>query len=139
METPLIRPQKQIDLENRMNTLGVTEDALVEKFVLGTGKGGQKINKTFSCVYLKHIPTGIEVKCQKERSQALNRFMARRQLCDKIEAILFQKESKALAKQAKIRKQKKRRSRKTKEKILEDKRIVSQKKETRKTITRDEG
>ncbi len=126
------------NLEKRMNALGVTDDAIVEKFILGTGKGGQKINKTFSCVYIKHIPTGIEVKCQKERSQALNRFMARRQLCDKIEAIHFQKQSKELAEQAKIRKQKKRRSRKTKEKILQDKRVVSLKKETRKNVANGE-
>jgi len=137
MEKPLITPQKQQDLETRMNALGITEDSLVEKFILGSGKGGQKINKTFSCVYLKHIPSSIEVKCQKERSQLLNRFMARRQLCDKLEAMLFQLESKELAEQAKIRKQKKRRSRKTKEKILQDKKAVSQKKETRKSPALD--
>ena len=132
MEKPLLRPQKQHDLEARMHSLGLTEESLVEKFILGSGKGGQKINKTFSCVYLKHIPSGIEVKCQKERSQTLNRFMARRQICDRIESITLQKESKELAEQAKIRKQKKRRSRRTKEKILEDKRVISQKKQTRK-------
>ena len=135
MEKPLLRPQKQHDLEARMHALGLTEDSLVEKFILGSGKGGQKINKTFSCVYLKHIPSGIEVKCQKERSQALNRFMARRQICDRIEAITLQNESKEQAEQAKIRKQKKRRSRRTKEKILEDKRVISQKKETRRNPT----
>ena len=121
-----------------MNALGITEDNLIEKFILGSGKGGQKINKTFSCVYLKHIPTGIEVKCQQERSRALNRFIARRLLCDKIEAVIYQKESKIQAEQAKIRKQKKRRSRKTKEKILQDKKILSRKKETRKNPTNSE-
>ena len=132
MNTAIVKPQKQIDLETRMTALGLSEDTLVEKFILGSGKGGQKINKTFSCVYLRHIPTGIEVKCQKERSQSLNRFMARRQICDKIEAAFHEKESKELAEQARIRKQKKRRSRKTKEKILQDKRAQSLKKESRK-------
>ncbi|MDD5456039.1 MAG: peptide chain release factor-like protein [Candidatus Margulisbacteria bacterium] len=135
MEKTLILPQKQQELENRMNALGITEENLVEKFILGSGKGGQKINKTFSCVYLKHIPTGIEVKCQQDRSRALNRFIARRLLCDKIESLIFQKESKIQAEQAKIRKQKKRRSRKTKEKILRDKKIISRKKESRKNPT----
>ncbi len=134
METTIISSQKQNELKNRMTALGLSEDSFVEKFVLGSGKGGQKINKTFSCVYLKHIPTGVEVKCQKDRSRALNRFMARRQLCDKLETIIFQNQSKELAEQAKIRKQKKRRSRKTKEKILQDKKVLSRKKETRKTL-----
>lgn len=138
METPLVKPQKILDLEARMSALGLTEDSLIEKFILGSGSGGQKINKTNSSVYLKHIPSGIEVKCQSERSQALNRFMARRQLCDKLEAITLGIESKWLAEQAKIRKQKKRRSRKTKEKILQDKKEVSKKKETRKNLTGSE-
>jgi protein subunit release factor B len=132
MDTPLVKPQKIIDLENRMAALGITEESLIEKFVLGSGSGGQKINKTNSSVYLKHIPSSIEVKCQTERSQALNRFMARRQLCDKLETIILGIESKEMAEQAKIRKQKKRRSRKTKEKILQDKRVVAVKKENRK-------
>ncbi len=138
MENSLISPQKQLELENRMQSLGITEESLVEKFILGSGKGGQKINKTFSCVYLKHIPTGIEIKCQQERSQTLNRFMARRQLCDKIDTLLYQKASKEMAEQAKIRKQKKRRSRKTKEKILQDKKMVSDKKQSRKPPTTGE-
>ena len=71
-------PEKITALENRMLGLGISEDTLVEKFITGSGSGGQKINKTASCVYLKHLPTGIEVKCQQQRSRELNRYLARR-------------------------------------------------------------
>jgi protein subunit release factor B len=74
-------------LEEKMVSLGIKEDDIEEKFVRSQGKGGQKVNKTSSCVYLKHIPTGIEVKCMKERSQSLNRFLARRELVKKIERL----------------------------------------------------
>ena len=80
----VLTQKKEIHLKQRMSELGIKESDLVEKFVLGSGKGGQKINKTASCVYLKHIPTGIEVKCHKERTQKLNRFFARQELCDLI-------------------------------------------------------
>ena len=72
-------------LRKRMLRLGIREEDLLEKFILGSGSGGQKINKTSSCVYLKHIPTGIEVKCQQERSRELNRQTARYLLCNLIE------------------------------------------------------
>jgi len=72
-------------LHERMKTLGIEERDLEEKFVRSSGRGGQKVNKTSTCVYLRHIPTGIEVKCMKERSQSLNRFLARRELVWRIE------------------------------------------------------
>ena len=80
-----VSKETQDQLVERMESLGIREGDLVEKFILGSGKGGQKINKTSSCVYLKHIPTGIEIKCQRERSRELNRLYARRDLCEKIE------------------------------------------------------
>jgi len=80
-----VSPEKIKALEERFMALGITEKDILEKFVRSQGHGGQKLNKTSSCVYLRHIPTGIEVKCQQERSQALNRFLARRLLADKIE------------------------------------------------------
>ena len=80
-----VTPRKQKQLEERMERLGILEKDLVEKFVKGSGKGGQKLNKTSSCVYLLHKPSKIEVKCQRERSQAMNRFLARRELCDRLE------------------------------------------------------
>ncbi|MDD5428971.1 MAG: peptide chain release factor-like protein, partial [Candidatus Omnitrophica bacterium] len=96
--------------------------------------GGQKVNKTSACVYLKHIPTGIEVKCQQERSQALNRFFARRILADKIERLILGKESEEEKRIEKIRRQKRRRSRRAKEKMLRDKKLHSEKKALRRPI-----
>jgi protein subunit release factor B len=118
----MISTEKQLELQERMERLGIREDDLVEKFILGSGKGGQKINKTSSCVYLKHLPSGIEIKCQKERSRELNRFYARRDLCEKIEYSLLKEKSEKQKEIAKIRRQKKRRTRKTQVKLIEQKR-----------------
>lgn len=123
---------KEQDLTARMERLGIKEEDLVEKFILGSGSGGQKINKTSSCVYLKHLPTGIEVKCQKDRSRELNRLFARRELCDKLEEALFQEKSKKRQAIEKIRRQKRRRSRRAQEKILASKKHRSEIKNLRK-------
>lgn len=88
-----VSQKKLNELRERMKRCGIREEEIEEKFVRSSGKGGQKVNRTSTCVYLKHIPTGIEVKCQKTRSQALNRFFARRILVEKIEERLFGKES----------------------------------------------
>ena len=80
-----ISEKKQRALALRMEQLNLREEDLTEKFVQGSGRGGQKLAKTSSCVYLKHNPTGLEVKCQRERSREDNRFLARRQLCDLLE------------------------------------------------------
>ena len=123
--------EKLEELSSRMLNLGIREEDLVEKFILGSGKGGQKINKTSSCVYLKHIPTGIEIKCGRERSRALNRFLARRELCDKIEEQIANIKSQKQQEIEKIRRQKRRRTRKQKEKMLANKKIHSLKKQLR--------
>lgn len=81
----MITPDKQAQLDELMHSLGITEEDLVEKFIRGSGHGGQKVNKTSSTVYLKHEPSGIEIKCQRERSQSLNRFFARLELCEQIQ------------------------------------------------------
>jgi protein subunit release factor B len=112
---------KEKVLAARMLELGVAEDEFEESFIRSSGPGGQKVNKSSSCVYLVHLPTGLSVKCQRERSQSLNRFLARRILLDKIERqqkgfIAEEKE-----KLEKIRRQKRKRSRRAKEKILEAK------------------
>ena len=122
---------KQEALAEKMQKLGIREQDLQEKFVRSGGKGGQRLNKTATCVYLRHIPTGIEVKCQEERSQVLNRFFARRVLANKIETMILGKRSEEQKRIAKIRKQKRRRSRRSKEKILKAKRERAEKKRMR--------
>lgn len=106
-------PEKWEALQLRLAQLGVTDQTLVEKFIMGSGKGGQKINKTSSCVYLKHLPTGFEVKCQESRSRELNRFLAKRLLCDHLERLLLGKPSQKDLKIVKLKKQKKRRRRRS--------------------------
>lgn len=106
-----ISPEKYEQLHSRMSALGIGETDLVEKFIKGSGSGGQKVNKTASCVYLKHHPSGIEVKCQKTRSREANRFFARRELCDRIEMKQLGKDSPQAKRIEKLRKQKARRKR----------------------------
>ena len=115
-----------------MLDLEIYEEDLVEKFILASGSGGQKVQKTSSCVYLKHLPSGIEIKCQKERSRELNRFFARRELCKKIEEKLKGIASERQKAHAKIRRQKQRRSRKTQQKILDEKKAHGKTKQLRK-------
>jgi len=122
---------KQEELLKRMHQLGVYEKDIIEKFIRSQGKGGQKVNKTASCVYLKHKPSGIEVKCQRERSQALNRFLAKRILVNKLETLIEGKASAEQKKIEKIRRQKRKRSKRAKEKILKNKAKRSQIKEQR--------
>ena len=119
---------KERRLAQRMEELGVLEEDLVEKFIRGSGPGGQKINKTASCVYLFHQPSGIEIKCQQERSQSLNRYLARRELCERLAERVLGEKSKRQQEIEKIRRQKRRRSRRQKEKMLEDKRKTAEKK-----------
>lgn len=114
-----------------MEKLGIREEDLIEKFILGSGSGGQKINKTSSCVYLKHIPTGIEVKCQEDRSRELNRFLARRKLVEEIERRIYNAKTKKEQEEDKVRRQKRRRSRRQKQKLVEGKRELSEKKQLR--------
>jgi protein subunit release factor B len=116
-----VRPEKQEDLRLKMQRLGIRESDIAEKFIHGGGKGGQKINKTASCVYLKHLPTGIEVKCQAERSQLLNRFLARRILAEKIERKILGEQSARIQEIEKIRRQKRKRSKRAKQKMLDAK------------------
>ena len=125
-------PEKIAALEARMEKLGITEETLTEKFIQGSGSGGQKINKTASCVYLKHSTSGIEVKCQQQRSRELNRFIARRELCERLEEIRDGKKSARQQAHEKIRRQKRRRSRRAKNRMLDDKSKHSDKKSMRK-------
>ncbi len=118
-------------LKNEMEALKIHEEDLVEKFILGSGSGGQKINKTSSCVYLKHIPSGTEVKCQKSRSREENRFLARRLLCEEIKEKVLKIKTEKIQEIEKKRRQKRRRSRRAQAKVLENKKHHSQKKSLR--------
>ena len=108
-----VTPQKEAELERRMSACGLDEADLTEQFIRSGGPGGQHVNKSATCVYLKHGPTGLEVKMQRARSQALNRFYARRRLCELLEAGDKTKKSPERLKQEKIRKQKARRKRRS--------------------------
>jgi protein subunit release factor B len=124
----MINPAKEAVLHDKMRALGILESDIEESFVRSSGAGGQHVNKTSSCVQLLHRPTGIIVKCQQERSQALNRFLARRLLVEKIERQILGVKTAAQQLEEKIRRQKRRRSRRAKEKLLADKHHQSEKK-----------
>jgi protein subunit release factor B len=130
MQNP-ISSEKLNDLAQRMAALGITEENLLEKFVRGSGSGGQKINKTSSCVFLKHLPSGVCIKCQMDRSRELNRFLARRELCEQLEHIRDGKASAKTQAIEKMRRQKRQRSRRPKQRSVADKRILSTKKSLR--------
>ncbi|MEZ0314168.1 MAG: peptide chain release factor-like protein [Myxococcota bacterium] len=126
-----VLPETEAALAARMAANGILEADLLEKFVRASGPGGQKVNKTSSAVYLKHIPSGIEVKAQESRSQSMNRFLARRILLERIERIRIGKESAEEQRIEKIRRQKRKRSKRSKQRMLADKRHHSAKKDAR--------
>lgn len=129
-----VSPEKESELIQRMEQLQIHESDLIEKFIVGSGKGGQKRNKTASCVYLLHLPTRIEVKCQRDRSQLRNRFLARRELCDRLEEQLGREKSRKQQAIDKIRRQKRRRSRRSKQRMLEAKHLQGQQKKLRRSV-----
>ena len=133
-----VSPLKENSLHEKMKTLNILEEDIRESFVRSQGRGGQNVNKTSTCVYLKHIPTGIEVKCQQERSQALNRYRARVILVKKIDKLIKGKESEEKQRIEKIRRQKRKRSKRAKEKMLLQKKLVSEKKKLRSYQFKDE-
>jgi len=132
-----VSTDKEKALLERMASLGVAESDLRETFVRSSGPGGQKVNKTSSCVHLVHVPTGLTVKCQRERSQAMNRFLARRLLLDRIEKLQKGVVEAERDRAEKIRRQKRKRSKRAKEKMLEGKRHQSEKKGLRARVPRD--
>ncbi len=134
-----ISQEKDTALRDRMERLGVREEEFRETFIRSSGPGGQKVNKTSSCVFLVHLPTGLSVKCQQERSQALNRFLARRLLLDRIERLRTGLVSAERMRTEKIRRQKRRRSRRAQQKTLEAKHLQAEKKALRTKIDPETG
>ena len=129
--------EKMKTLRMRMRKLGIRDVDIEEKFIKSSGKGGQNVNKVATCVQLKHCPTGIEVKVQQERSQYMNRLTARRILCDKYEEAIQREKIEQRKKAEKVRRQKRKRSRTAKEKILRNKHIQADKKKHRKPVNED--
>ncbi|MCX6989132.1 MAG: peptide chain release factor-like protein [Chlamydiae bacterium] len=123
-----VSKEKDDHIQSVMRQLGIQDDDLLEKFIIGSGRGGQNLHKTSSCVYLQHIPTGISVKCQASRSREMNRYFARRLLCEKYQSLILKEKTEKQQESEKIRRQKRTRSRKQKKKILEGKRLHGEKK-----------
>jgi protein subunit release factor B len=126
-----VSQDKYLALQKRMLGLGIREDDLQESFVTSQGKGGQNVNKVATCVVLFHAPSGLRIKCQQERSQGLNRYLARKLLADKIEEAKLGAESRRVQEFERIRRQKRRRSRRAKNRMLADKHARSAVKSTR--------
>lgn len=133
-----VSPEKESQLLRRMAALGIAESDLQEWFIRGGGPGGQKTNKTSSTVCLRHKPTGLEVRCAQERSQSLNRFLARRDLCDKIAEKIHGEKSKKQQEREKIRRQKRRRSRRQTAIMVDAKKKHGAKKALRKKPAHDD-
>ena len=125
---------KATDIEAKMAKAGIREEDLKEAFVRSSGPGGQNVNKVSTCVFLVHLPTGISVKCQRSRQQAYNRLLARQLLVEKILENQNARRQAELQHLARIRRQKRKRSRSAKEKILESKHRRADKKANRKPL-----
>ncbi|MDP3723592.1 MAG: peptide chain release factor-like protein [Candidatus Omnitrophota bacterium] len=120
-----------------MGRVGLREDDLEERFVRSGGSGGQRVNKVSTCVILRHRPSGIEVRCQQERSQAMNRVLARRLLLARLEAQRREQLHAEAQRLARIRQQRRRRSERVKARLLREKRLVAEKKSLRREVRRD--
>ena len=133
-----VTPRKEKNLQEKMRRFQINESDITERFIRSGGRGGQNVNKVATCVYLKHIPTSTEVKCSRERSQSLNRFLARRMLLAKIENKVLGAASEEQKRIEKIRRQKRKRSKRAKEKMLEGKKKQSAKKALRRPVSRED-
>ena len=130
-----VSSRKIRELQEKIKRLALKESDFEESFIRSGGSGGQNVNKVSTCVVMRHRPTGLEVRCQRERSQALNRYLAKLLLIDKIEQLYLGRESEKRKAISKIRRQKRKRSKRAKEKLLEGKRRHSMKKSLRGKVT----
>ena len=126
--------EKELELKKRMRRLNIHEKDVKESFILSSGPGGQNVNKVATCVQLTHILTGIQVKCQEERTQALNRHTARFLLVEKIEHMIHEQHVKEVSRREKLKRQNRKRPKALKERILEAKHKKSEKKSFRHKI-----
>lgn len=124
-------------LLKRMKKLRMREEDLEEQFVRGSGAGGQKINKTSSTVMLRHVPSGVEIRCQRERSQIMNRYWARVELCDRIEAIFNEAKLAVQNEREKVRRQNRPRPPGLKQRILKEKKNRGEVKKNRGRVKDD--
>lgn len=130
--------EKLRELKRLMAAAEISESDLEEKFIRASGPGGQKVNKTSSAVYLRHRPSGEEIKVQMSRSQALNRYYARKLLAERIQGKKLGQASKEQARIEKVRRQKRKRSRRAKAKTVANKRVLGEKKRGRGKPSTDE-
>lgn len=117
----MITKEKWNKLIELMATMQIQQAELIEKFIIGNGNGGQRLHKRATAVYLKHIPTGLEIKCQDSRSREDNRYFARVRLCEKLHATVSDEKSEEQLRIEKLKKQKKRRGKRAQQKIVEEK------------------
>ena len=132
MATTSKLPEKE--LLKKMQARGISERDIEESFVRSSAPGGQNVNKVASCVCLRHRPTGMMVKCQKFRTQGRNRFWARQILLERIERRYKKEHQTKIQEREKLKRQKRKRSHSLQERILQNKRIRSQKKAGRQAI-----
>jgi protein subunit release factor B len=125
-------------LVKRMKKLRIREEDIQEDFIRGSGPGGQKVNKTSSTVMLRHLPSGVEIRCQRDRSQVMNRHWARMELCDRLESILNEARMAAQNEREKTRRQNRPRPRGLKRRILETKKSRGQVKKNRGRVSGEE-
>ena len=133
-----VSEHKNQSLQRSMERLGIREADLEESFTRSSGPGGQNVNKVSTCVILKHLPTGLIIKCQQERSQAMNRYGARRILVAKLDAQIHGRKSEEARRISKIKRQKRKRSKRAKDKMLQSKHAHGEKKQLRRRVSGEE-